>query len=149
MSGGQSVDIADVTPDVVWDDLKKSPNALLVDCRTPVEWETIGVPDLSDGQTATLLVSWREAPAMDINPDFKSQLEAAIGDAQPERIYFLCRSGVRSKEAATFYQAILSGSGMARTCINVAEGFEGVPDADGKRGSVNGWQARGLPWSRD
>ena len=148
MSGEQSVDIADVTPDVAWADLTQSQHAIIVDVRTDVEWETIGTPDLTDGKSDARFVSWREAPAMSVNPEFKSQLEAAIGEAKPERIYFLCRSGQRSKEAASFYQAILSGSGSEQQCFNVAEGFEGIPDGEGVRGQINGWQARGLPWTR-
>ncbi|MEM7686023.1 MAG: rhodanese-like domain-containing protein, partial [Pseudomonadota bacterium] len=31
-------------------------------------------------------------------------------------------------------------------CTNVAEGFEGDLDADGHRGTINGWKAHGLPW---
>jgi hypothetical protein len=31
-------------------------------------------------------------------------------------------------------------------CINVTEGFEGDLDAEGHRGNLNGWRARGLAW---
>ena len=146
VSGGRATDIVDQTPEQVWDGLLTDGNAVLVDCRTTMEWENIGLPDLSGMGQQVVTTEWRQAPAMQINPDFESQLEAAIGERQPDRIYFICRSGQRSLEAAAAYQASLSSRGVVCTCINVAEGFEGIPDASGMRGRINGWQARGLPW---
>lgn len=137
-----------VTPDEAWDGLAKDGNAVLVDCRTAFEWESIGIPDLSDMDRDVLLVEWRTGPNMEINPDFQGQLELAIGERQPDNIYFVCRSGQRSNEAASYYQEILSRNGQAGTCVNVAEGFEGNPNADGIRGQINGWQARGLSWRK-
>jgi len=57
------------------------------------------------------------------------------------RIHFLCRSGARSMAAAQAAQA----AGFPQV-FNVAEGFEGNPDAEGHRGVVAGWKAEGLPW---
>ena len=61
-------------------------------------------------------------------------------------MHFLCRSGVRSQEAAMAVQAALDAKGVASRCCNVAEGFEGDLGPDGRRGAVNGWKVRGLPW---
>jgi len=36
-----------------------------------------------------------------------------------------------------------------RRCYNVAEGFEGNPDAERHRGKTGGWKAAGLPWVQD
>ena len=146
MSGGQAINIAEVTPDEAWDALSSSKAAVLVDCRTAQEWEGIGLPDLSRLGQQVVTQEWRQAPAMQINPAFESQLTKAIGERQTDRIYFICRSGQRSREAAAIFQASLSGTGVVCECINVAEGFEGDPDASGIRGRINGWQARGLPW---
>jgi len=33
--------------------------------------------------------------------------------------------------------------------FNVADGFEGPPDAQGHRGGVAGWKAEGLPWRQN
>ncbi len=41
--------------------------------------------------------------------------------------------------------AALTEAGFAN-CYNVAEGFEGDKDAHGRRNSVGGWKAAGLPW---
>ena len=62
--------------------------------------------------------------------------------AKPETaLYFICRSGARSLAAAQTAQA----AGY-RKSFNVADGFEGPPDASGHRGTVAGWKAEGMPW---
>jgi rhodanese-related sulfurtransferase len=54
---------------------------------------------------------------------------------------FLCRSGVRSRDAAI----AMTAAGF-KACYNVASGFEGDKDAAGHRGTVSGWKVDGLPW---
>jgi len=54
---------------------------------------------------------------------------------------FICRSGVRSNQAAI--AAMESGY---LNCFNVLEGFEGDKDSNGHRGVQGGWKAAGLPW---
>jgi len=39
----------------------------------------------------------------------------------------------------------MTAAGYSR-CYNVAGGFEGARDADGHRGTVEGWKAAHLPW---
>ena len=77
---------------------------------------------------------------MQVNEAFVDQLRAA-GLTPEHSIYFLCRSGVRSLYAAD--AAIAAGFPLA---FNVADGFEGPPDAAGHRGTVAGWKVDGLPW---
>jgi rhodanese-related sulfurtransferase len=77
------------------------------------------------------------------NPDFAAELaRAGIGKGQP--LYFLCRSGARSRSAAI----AMTGLGYG-PCSNVAGGFEGNRDSDGHRGTVEGWKAAGCPWRQD
>jgi rhodanese-related sulfurtransferase len=66
-----------------------------------------------------------------------------LGQTPQSALYFLCRSGARSKSAA---EAMIE-AGWNHS-FNVEGGFEGSPDATGKRGTVNGWKASGLPWSQ-
>ena len=74
------------------------------------------------------------------NHRFVEQLgEAGLTPETP--VLFLCRSGGRSAAAASV--ATAAGFGPA---YNVAEGFEGDPDAHGHRGTVNGWKVAGLAW---
>jgi rhodanese-related sulfurtransferase len=75
-----------------------------------------------------------------VNASFVEELrDAGLEPSQP--LYFLCRSGVRSAAAARAAAA----AGFA-TVYNVADGFEGPPDARGHRGQVAGWKADDLPW---
>jgi hypothetical protein len=39
----------------------------------------------------------------------------------------------------------MTAAGFSK-CFNVATGFEGSPDAEGHRGTVDGWKVEGLPW---
>ena len=125
------------------DALASHPGAKLVDVRTDVEWAQIGVPDLAGAGKQPVLLSWQVAPAMQVNPRFVDDMRAA-GVTADDHVYFLCRSGVRSLAAAAAAQA----AGFPHV-YNIADGFEGPPDGQGARGHVAGWQAAGLPWSRE
>jgi rhodanese-related sulfurtransferase len=134
--------VEDVAPKQVWDALVSHPKAQLVDVRTDIEWANIGVPDLSETGKVPVLISWQVAPAMQVNAGFIDDLRTA-GLTPGDEIYFLCRSGVRSTAAAMAAKA----AGFAHV-YNIADGFEGPPDATGARGNVAGWQADALPWTR-
>ncbi len=106
--------------------------AVMVDVRTQAEFDWVGrVPN-------TICISWKIYPGMSVNPDFDRALLAAVSPQKP--VLFLCRSGVRSIDAARRAQA------LGYTAYNVLEGFEGDPDAQQHRGSMNGWQRAGYPW---
>ena len=59
---------------------------------------------------------------------------------QDSKLYFLCRSGSRSRAAAI----AMTVAGF-NTCFNIIDGFEGNLDGSERRG-VGGWKAAGLPW---
>ena len=130
----------DVTPATAWKILGELKNAMLIDVRTRAEWNYVGVPDLTGLGKKPGLVEWQVFPSMQVNPEFVDALSGALPDkAAP--LLFLCRSGVRSVAAAK----AMSAAGYS-TCLNVADGFEGPLDAQGKRGAARGWKAAGLPW---
>ena len=132
--------IEDVPPSLVWERLRDDPGAMLVDVRTDAEWNFVGLPDLSELGRQPALIPWQLYPSMQINAGFADMLRRA--GARPETpLYFICRSGARSLAAAQTAQA--AGYGKS---FNVADGFEGPPDASGHRGTVAGWKAEGLPW---
>jgi len=111
--------------------------------RTRPEWMFVGLPELSTLGKRTLLQSWQTFPAMDVDANFA----AAIAQQIPDRdapILFLCRSGARSRAAAS----AMTEQGY-RKCYNVAEGFEGNLDTERHRGRVGGWKAAGLPWTQE
>jgi rhodanese-related sulfurtransferase len=78
---------------------------------------------------------------MQVDPEFVAKVEQLVGSDRNAPVYFICRSGARSRSAA---QA-LTAAGYTR-CYNVAGGFEGDVDAQGHRGRTNGWKASDLPW---
>lgn len=134
--------IRSATPDEAWRALTADPSILLLDVRTQAEWSFVGAPDLTQAAGRMAFVEWAQFPTMAPNPDFARQAAAAAAETGATTIYCICRSGARSLAAA---QAIMA-SGGGVTAVNVAEGFEGDLDADGRRGALNGWKARGLPW---
>ena len=132
--------VENVSPGQAWQALQSDPQAQLVDVRTEAEWTFVGLPDLDDAGKQPVLIPWQVYPAMAVHPDFVGALRKA-GLTPEHRIHFLCRSGARSMAAAQAAQA----AGFPQV-FNVAEGFEGNPDAEGHRGVEAGWKAEGLPW---
>ncbi|MDK2122659.1 rhodanese-like domain-containing protein [Parachitinimonas caeni] len=124
-----------LTPQEAHQLLQGLPAARLVDVRSAAEWQFVGqVPE-------ALRIEWKTYPGMLPNPHFIEQLKQ---QADPEAVLlFLCRTGGRSHEAA----AAAAASGYSE-CYNVLEGFEGDRDAEGHRGTVNGWKAHQLPWQQ-
>jgi rhodanese-related sulfurtransferase len=132
--------VDNVPPGQVWEALQSDPQAQLVDVRTDAEWNFVGVPDLSPAGKQAVLIQWQVYPAMQRNAAFVDQLKEA-GFTPDHHIYFICRSGQRSYAAAQAAQ----DAGFPNA-YNVADGFEGGPDAEGHRGVAAGWKAEGLPW---
>ena len=135
---------ADVTPEESWSALSSEPGAALVDVRTAAEWSYVGLPDLTKLGKPLHRVEWQSFPSGEVNPAFAETLDAALkkeGASRDAPVFFICRSGARSASAA----AAMTGAGYAR-CYNVAGGFEGARDAEGHRGTVEGWKAANLPW---
>ena len=132
--------VDNVSPGKTWEALKNDPNAQLVDVRTDVEWNFVGVPDLAAAGKQAVLLPWQVYPSMQRNAKFEDQLSEA-GFTPEHHIYFLCRSGVRSLAAAEAARA----AGFPNV-YNIADGFEGPPDGAGHRGISAGWKAEGLPW---
>jgi rhodanese-related sulfurtransferase len=138
--------IQDVPVKEVWERLVADPAALLIDVRTRAEWAFVGLPDLSAIGKRPLLVEWQTFPDNRIDPQFAVRLAGmlkAAGASEDTELFFICRSGGRSKMAA---QAMMA-AGYPR-CHNVADGFEGALDADRHRGRAAGWKAAGLPWAQ-
>ena len=111
------------------------PNTVLVDVRSAAEWQFVGtVPN-------SVRIELKTWPGMQANPNFLAQLQQQV--PAEATVLFMCRSGVRSDEAAR-----LAGSAGYGTVYNVLEGFEGDKDADGHRGNIGGWKGHGLPWQQ-
>ena len=123
----------EVTPAEAWS-LHAAGAARIVDVRTRPEHEFVGrIP-------GTPLVEWRRYGDTQPNPNFLREL---AGEADPDQpVLFLCRSGVRSHNAAE-----LATTAGYKQAFNILEGFEGSIDESKRRGA-NGWRAAGLPWGQ-
>jgi rhodanese-related sulfurtransferase len=107
----------------------------LIDTRTFAERDLVGyVP-------GSVLIEWYDYPAKKRNDRFVDQLRARVAPDRP--VAFICRSGVRSKHAAT-----LAASAGFIAAFDILNGFEGDRNAQGQR-VVNGWRVEGLPWRQD
>lgn len=79
---------------------------------------------------------------MRLNDDFVAQVQSHVAD-QSIPVLLLCRSGVRSVDAAKALEA----AGYQKL-INILQGFEGALDANKHRGNIDGWRFHGLPWQQ-
>ncbi len=134
----------DVLPSEAWAALASDAKAQLVDVRTAAEWAYVGVSDLSGLAKKPILLEWQVFPQMSRNERFEEVLRAELiaSGATPDiALYFICRSGVRSRAAAI----AMTAAGFLN-CFNIAGGFEGDPDETHHRGVKNGWKAESLPW---
>ncbi len=146
MNSGSGPRVGEVLPTDAWTILETEPNARLVDVRTQAEWAFVGVPDLTGLGQALICVEWVQQPGMSINPRFADAVIEALGETEPGKLMFICRSGARSLHAAGAMAARFANSNAATQCLNVAEGFEGDLNQDGHRGFQSGWKQRGLAW---
>lgn len=126
--------------------LAKDADSMLVDVRTPEETNFVGIVDPAELDERMALIPWKLLPDMRLNPNFTSALTAITQEnftekALDAKIFFMCRSGARSDQAA--YHATTLGF---KNCYNIIGGFEGDIDSDNHRGNINGWKAENLPW---
>ena len=126
-----------VTPREAHDLVHEDARVKLVDVRTSAERDWVGKVALPEGQHVA--VQWSTYPGGVPNPAFVQQLKAVAG--KDDVLLFLCRSGVRSRNAAT----LATQHGFVNS-YDILEGFEGDKDADGHRKTVGGWCKAGLPW---
>ncbi len=132
------VQVRSMTAAETYDELKKISGGKILDVRTQAELSFVGritYPLCS-------FVEWKGFPDAAINPEFVRQVEAQ-GLSKNCQIFVLCRSGVRSLDAAH----ALRDAGY-KNLTNISDGFEGDLNAHGRRGTVNGWKASGLPWQQ-
>jgi len=134
----------DVSVKAAWNDLGQTPEATLVDVRTQAEWAYVGIPVLTSLGKTPVLLEWDEFPSGGLVPDFVGRLLGELdkrGVPRDAPLYFICRSGNRSRKAA-----MLATEAGYRRAFNVEFGFEGRLGPDRHRGTAGSWKAEGLPW---
>ncbi len=143
---GEGSELKEMQPRDAWDRLSATEGAALIDVRSRPEWAFVGVTDLQSIGRPMVLAEWLGYPDMTINPGFYDEVVAKLGNDQPRALFFLCRSGSRSRDAAVHFEATARDADKPVPCFNILEGFEGDLDPAGHRGTVNGWKQSGLPW---
>jgi rhodanese-related sulfurtransferase len=126
--------VLDVPVNEAWVRLKADRAACLIDVRTRSEWAFVGSPDLSKIGKDVLAVEWLTFPDNQVDAKFADRLHTilqSLGVGRDDELFFICRSGGRSRAAAEAMAAV---------------GFEGPLDRTRHRGTVAGWKAAGLPW---
>ncbi len=139
-------EVGQLSPQEAFAALRATPDSALVDVRTRAEIAFVGGPDPQALGRPLVAVEWIDFPQGRPNARFADELRAALGQAWPAHLFFLCRSGSRSLAAARLIAERTQDEGVPVACVNVAEGFEGDLDAEGHRGTVNGWKVARLPW---
>ncbi len=128
----------ELEPRQAYEFLRQTPDALLIDCRSEMEYLFVGHP------VGALHVSWNDGPDWEVNPRFVGQVKKLAGtDHSTRPIVLICRSGNRSREAGE----ALERNGFTRV-YHVRHGFEGELNAEHRRSSRNGWRFEGLPWEQ-
>ncbi len=125
-----------LTPPQAHEFLQSHPEAVLIDCRTEMEFLYVGHP------VGAVHVPWHEPPDWVANPAFADEVLRETG-AKNKPVLLICRSGKRTLDAG----AALEADGFVEV-INVLYGFEGDLDEDFHRNTVNGWRVDGLPWEQ-
>jgi rhodanese-related sulfurtransferase len=122
-------------PKEAHDFLHQNPEAVLVDCRSEMEYLFVGHP------AGAHHVAWNDGPDWTINPHFVGQVQKIASLNRP--VVLICRSGQRSVDAGIS----LEKAGFS-DIINVLEGFEGPLDELHQRSKISGWRFHGLPWEQ-
>ena len=100
-------------PKAAFEFLKRTADALFIDCRSEMEFLFVGHP------VGALHVAWNDGPDWLVNPHFVGQVKRLAGTNHTTRpIVLICRSGNRSNEAGEE----LERAGFTRV-YNVRHGF--------------------------
>jgi len=110
----------DLPADSAWQMVQRG-DLVVLDVRTPTEWAMTGLPRDSHGINAQ-------------DRDFIAQARGAVLGDLDQPIAVICRSGLRSKAAAS----VLEKAGFTNV-FDIGEGMSG------NETSGDGWLKRGLP----
>ena len=144
-------EVEEVVPVFAYEKLISCTRSFLVDVRTRAEWSFVGTPVCQSMKNDVIFCEWASFPNMVKKPEFLENLLSHLNLERSDNIFFICRSGARSFQAALELSGFLGGSGKVFpgvSCFNVKYGFEGGLSDDSQRGGVNGWKFSNLPWQQ-
>jgi len=135
--------------------MKNDPKVILVDVRTPAEWQFVGHTHQAQIMIPSVLFKYdgldEKKPRYRsvVNSDFVTQLEeqAAVLDADEASTYILmCRSGATRAQPAA---KMLAQYGYKNVYI-MTDGFEGGKTKTGDKAGFrlkDGWKNSGAEWT--
>ena len=122
-------------PRATYEFLKRTPDAVFIDCRSETEYHFVGHP------VGAIHIAWSDGPKWEINPEFVAEVRKVAGSQRP--VVLICRSGKRSLDAGLALEA----AGYTDV-YNVLHGCEGELDVEEHRSTRSGWRFEGLPWEQ-
>ena len=150
MQNNKITQLKEVTPSEAFLTLKSQKNSVLIDVRTPSEWEKIGIVDEKSLANPIIFVSLQIPPFMEFNNNFIKEVESCLEnifnknfDKNDLTLFFICRIGARSYQASQYF--IDNGY---LNINNIIGGFEGEANTAGARSLISGWQYEKLPWEK-
>ena len=132
----------DINITQAWEILSTQNDSILIDVRTPAEWQFTGVPTLKILGKEVFFIPWLNYPTFDFNNRFFQSFES-MNISPDSSVLFLCKVGGRSRDAAM----ALAEKGYPNS-HSIEWGFEGQHNEFNQRGQINGWKAAGLPWEQ-
>ncbi len=132
--------VIELSPKEAYQKMQQNPAIFFVDIRSYVEYKFVGYA------AGSVLVPWMDEPEWIINPRFCQTISALLLDRSnplDTEIILICRSGIRSSEAAN----VLIKKGF-KNVAHIINGFEGALNATQQRGKLNGWCYDELPWQQ-
>ncbi|MBF6058227.1 MULTISPECIES: rhodanese-like domain-containing protein [Thiomicrorhabdus] len=135
--------------------MKKDSKVLLVDVRTPEEWQFVGHTEMAQIMIPSVIFQYNGMDAKKPryksvnNSNFISELEeraANLGADEHSTYFLMCRSGSSRAQPAA---KMMAQYGYKNVYI-VTDGFEGgtVKSGDKKGFRIkDGWKNSGLPWT--
>lgn len=135
--------------------MKKDPKVILVDVRTPEEWQFVGYTEAAQIMIPSVIFKYDAMDAKkpryrsEVNNNFVSELEekaADLGADENSTYILMCRSGATRAQPAA---KMMAQYGYKNVYI-MTDGFEGSKTKAGdKKGFrlVNGWKNSGAPWT--
>ena len=143
------------TAEETYEMMKKDPKVILVDVRTPAEWQFVGYTDKAQIMIPSVFFKYdsfdKEKPRYRPvpNSNFISEFEekaASLGADEETTYVIMCRSGATRAQPAA---KMLAQYGYDNVYI-MTDGFEGgkLKEGDHKGFRLkSGWKVNGYPWT--